>query len=65
MKSDRPLARWVKSDLYKEMTGHTKQTLYILRSRHLKEGTHWKRGLEGPSTFYYNHERIDAMLDPQ
>ena len=63
MKNERVLARWVRSEMYKEMTGHTKATLAKLRAE-LTEGEHWRRGYEGPNTFYYNHEAIDLMMDP-
>ena len=39
-----PVAKWVKQPLYMRMTGHTRDTLKLLRRNHLKEGRHWKRG---------------------
>lgn len=58
-----PLAVWVKHDMYLKMTGHTTQTIKRLRLDNIiQEGIHWRRGLEGPHTFYYNHAAIDALL---
>ena len=58
-----PVAKWVKQSLYIRMTGHTLETLKLFRRNNLKEGQHWKRSPEGPQTFYYDHARIDRLMD--
>jgi hypothetical protein len=57
-------SKWVKPSLLKAMTGHTNDTLKKLRAGGiLKEGRHFKRGIEGPQSFYYNHAAIDNLID--
>lgn len=57
-------AKWVRSDLYCKLTGHTINTLQKNRFKGVwVEGVHYKLGPEGSRTHYYNVEEIDKLID--
>ena len=56
-------AQWVKTNLYCELTGHTKTTLQKNKASGVwTEGVHYKAGPEGPKTCYYNLTAIDELI---
>lgn len=62
MNQNAELPKWVRAQKYKDMTGHTVNTLKKLRMHdRVRKGTHWKKDLL--NGIVYNHAAIDRLTD--